>query len=114
MEVYLHTDHNITGHEALTTRVVRGVKAGLADLEDRVTRVDVHLSDESARRHTGNDLRCLLDAKLVGQAHVTATDDAATVDEALSHSIHRLRRLLESRQGRIEDRTPRASIRAKR
>ena len=111
MEIYVHTDNNIDGGSKLTAHVELEVEAVLARFGDRVTRIEVHLSDESAGRPTGADIRCLIATRPAGRAPVTATEDADTLDRALNGAVHKLSRLLESDEGQHDDDGRRTSIR---
>jgi ribosome-associated translation inhibitor RaiA len=111
MQIYVRTDTNIDSGDTLTAYVEREVAAALSRFSDHITRIEVHLSDESGGRAGGAAIRCMLQARPAGQTPVTVTDDAATVDAALAGAIHRLTHLLESHEGRQEDRHARASIR---
>ncbi len=111
MEIYVRTDNNIDGSGKLTAYVEREVAAALSRFSDHITRIDVHLSDEGGGRTTGADIRCMIEARPAGQTPVTVTDDAGSVDAALTGAIHRLSHLLESHEGRQQDQHARASIR---
>ena len=111
MQIYVRTDNNIDGSGKLTAYVEGEVTAALSRFSDHITRIDVHLSDESGGRATGADIRCMIQARPAGQTPVTVTDDAGSVDAALAGAIHRLNHLLESHEGRQEDQHARASIR---
>lgn len=111
MQIYVHTDNTIDGDSDLTTYVEGQVAAATSRFSGDITRIDVHLSDESAGRSTGADLRCMLEVRPAGQAPVTVTDDAHTVGQALQGALHRLTNLLASDQGRREDQHARDSIR---
>ncbi len=111
MQIYVRTDNRLERSGKLTAYVEGQVAAALSRFSDHITRVEVHLSDESGGRATGADIRCMIDARLAGQTPATVTDDAGSVDAALMGAIHRLNHLLESREGRQEDQNARASIR---
>lgn len=111
MEIYVRTDNNIDGSVKLTAYVEGELAAALSRFSDHITRIDVHLSDESGGRAGGADVRCMIEARPAGQTPVTVTDDAGSVDAALTGAIHRLSHLLESHEGRQEDQHARASIR---
>jgi ribosome-associated translation inhibitor RaiA len=113
MQIYVRTDTNIDGSGKLTAYVEGEVAAALSRFSDHITRVEVHLSDESGGRATGADIRCMIEARPAGQTPVTVTDDAGSVDAALVGAIHRLNHLLESHEGRQEDQHARASIRGR-
>ena len=47
MQIYVRTDNNIDGSGKLTAYVEREVAAALSRFSDHITRIEVHLSDES-------------------------------------------------------------------
>ena len=111
MQIYVRTDTNIDGSGKLAAYVEGEVAAALSRFSDHITRIEVHLSDQSGGRATGAAVRCMIQARPAGQTPVTVTDDAASVDAALAGAIHRLHHLLENHEGRQEDQHARASIR---
>ncbi len=100
MQIQVNTDANIDGREELARRVEIQVGTALARFGQRLTRVEVHLGDESAGRSGGADMRCVLEARPAGLDPVAVTHHAATVDEACSGATQKLRNLLDSRFGR--------------
>ena len=113
MQIDVMTDSHIEGPEKLITYVQGHVEAALERFSARITRVEVHLSDESGGRTTGADIRCLIEARPAGRTPVTVTDDSGSVDAALTGAIQRLTHLLDSDEGRQEDQHARASIRGR-
>ena len=113
MQIHVHTDTNIHGTDELTGRVEGEVATALSRFADHLTRVEVHLSDESAGRVTDSDIRCLIEARPEGRNPVTVTDDADSVDAALIGALHRMDHLLASHEGRDQDHDARASIRGR-
>ena len=95
MEIQVNTDHNIDLPEARIADVEFEVRAVLARFADHITRVEVHLGDESAGRSSGEDKRCMVEARPAGRPPVAVTDHAATLDEALRGALHKLKRLLD-------------------
>jgi hypothetical protein len=83
MDIQVDTDHNVTADQARIAGIDSEVRAVLAHYADHLTRVEVHLSDESAGRSTGADKRCALQARPAGRAPVAVTDRATTADAAL-------------------------------
>ncbi len=111
MEITVHTDHNIEGTEAFAARVQESVASGLPSLGEDHVRIEVHVADESAGRTTPSDVRCTLEVRTDRQSPVSATHHAESVDAAVAGAVHRVRRLIEGRTGRLENRDPRATIR---
>jgi ribosomal subunit interface protein len=113
MQIYVHTDHHIDGREGMTAHVEQEVAAVLSRFSHRITRIEIHLSDESAGRSTGADIRCLIEARPAGRTPVTVSDNAESVDQALNSAVHKLSRLLDRDDGQREDHDARASIRGR-
>ncbi len=107
MQVQINTGHNIEGHEALSARLSDVVKNALVRLRDRITRVEVHLTDEDGDKSGPNDKRCVMEARLEGRQPVAVTDQAATLDQAVEGAAHKLARLIESTLGRLHDQASR-------
>ena len=111
MQIYVRTDTNIDSGGSLTAYVEGEVAAALSRFSDHITRIEVHLSDESGGRANGAAIRCMIQARPAGQTPVSVTDYAGSVDAALAGAIQRLNHLLKNHEGRQEDQHARASIR---
>lgn len=105
MHVQINTDSNIEGDNALTQQVEAVVRGTLDRFSERITRVDVHLSDENSDKKFGIDaMRCLLEARLVGLQPTVVSHQAGTVEQAVDGAAEKLKRSLESTLGRLDDR----------
>ena len=111
MKILLNTDHNVEGSAALSARIQADLEVALARFEDRLTRIEVHLGDESAGRTTGDDVRCLIEARPAGADPVTVTDHADTLDEAVNGATDKLVSLLSSKFERLDSKQSRETIR---
>lgn len=111
MQIQVNTDHNIDGHDELASYVSAEIESRLTRFGDQITRVEVHLGDESAGRSGGSDMRCMIEARPAGRSPVAVTDHAATVGEAVSGATGKLVRLLETEFGRRDDRKGGTTIR---
>lgn len=102
MQIQINTDRNIEGHETLAAQVRGVVENALSRLSDRITRVEVHLSDESGRKSGQNDKRCMMEARLEGRQPMAVTHTAASLDQAVDGAADKLARMIESTLGRTE------------
>ncbi len=66
MQVIVNSDHHITGDETLHERVQAIVEDALDRFADRITRVEVFLSDEAGGKHGAKDKRCVMEARPSG------------------------------------------------
>jgi len=111
VQLELTTDDNLDGGDRLSERVAAHVDAALDRFRDRLTRVEVHLGDESARRSIDTDIRCTVEARPARLKPVAATHHAANVDDACRGALKKLAKALDSQLGRLDDRKGGASIR---
>ncbi len=112
MKIQVNTDRHVEGSEALVQMVEAEVQSALERFEDRLTRVEVHLSDENGENDGGGaDKRCLLEARPEGMQPVVATETADTVEQALLSATQKMQNLLNSKFGRIDGRDADATIR---
>jgi ribosome-associated translation inhibitor RaiA len=103
MQVQVSTDHNIEGHEALSAQIRSTVEKVLSRMSDRITRVEVHLSDENGNKPGIHDQRCVMEAHLEGHQPMAVTDQATTLNQAVDGAAHKLARLIEHTLGRLKD-----------
>jgi ribosome-associated translation inhibitor RaiA len=109
MKIQFNTDANIHGTEALASQVSATIEEALGRFEDHITRVEVHLSDESRGKVGKHDHRCMLEARLEGRKPVAVTDHASTLDQAVNGAVGKLTRLLDSTFGRLQDQREKTS-----
>ncbi|APW46389.1 HPF/RaiA family ribosome-associated protein [Rhodoferax antarcticus] len=103
MKIQLNTDINSDATETMAAQVSATIEQALARFSDRVTRIEVHLSDENADKNGQKDQRCMLEARLEGRQPVTVTEHAATMEQAVQGAAQKMVRLLDSALGRVHD-----------
>lgn len=112
MQIQVNTDDNVSGRTEVALKVEAQINDTLDRFRDRITRVEVHLSDENSGKAGDNDKRCLMEARLAGRKTIAVTHSAGSLDEAFSGAADKMKRSLEHTLGRLKDSTGRASIRA--
>jgi len=103
MQVIINTDKNIPLGESTIEELESLVTSTLEYVSSRLTRVEVHLSDGSAGRSTGDDIRCGIEARPAGRNPEFVTDNAATVDDALGGALDKMKHVLGTTFGRLDD-----------
>jgi ribosome-associated translation inhibitor RaiA len=103
MHIQVNTDHTIEGHEALADRIRGVVESALSRMSDHITRVEVHLIDESGPKSRKNNKRCMMEGRLEGHQPIAVTDEAETIDLAVNGAADKLARLIEHTLGRLHD-----------
>ena len=104
MQIQVNSDSSIAVDSELSRLVESTVNNALKRFEDRITRVEVHLSDVNGDKFGIQDKRCLMEARPAGRDPVAVSNQAATIEEAVRGAAQKLKRLLDSLFGRAEDR----------
>lgn len=105
MHIRVNTDRNIEGSDRLASNMEAIVRDAIARFADRITRVEMHLSDENSRDKGGTaDKRCLLEARLAGLRPVVVSHVADSVEQAVDGAAEKLARSLDHTLGRLESR----------
>ena len=94
MLVNVHTDNHITGREALVQRVEAEVEGTLSRFGERLTRIEVYLSDENGPKHGADDKKCLMEARVAGFHPIAAHHHAANLDDAIEGAAEKLERAI--------------------
>lgn len=103
IKVQINSDNSINASEGQVAAIETTVRDRLDRFTDRLTRIEVHLSDANADSNVGDDKVCTIEARPKGLDPVTATDRASVVEAAVAGAIGKLTTVLErtfAKQGR--------------
>lgn len=95
MQVYINSDKNITADSRLISFVRGKANHALDRFKDRLTRVEIHLSDVNSHKFGTADKRCMIEARPAGRQPVAVTMLAANVKSAISGSLSKLQSALD-------------------
>lgn len=101
MQIHVNTDRHIQGGEDLHTRVQTMVEDAVSHMKDRITRIEVHLSDENSAKGGDNDKRCMLEARLAGMQPIAVTHQAESLVLAIDGATEKLQHALETAIGKL-------------
>lgn len=102
MQIQLNTDDRVAGSKDLGLRLESQIRAALGRFADRITRVEVHLSDLNSDRTGGDDKRCLMEARLAGRQPMSVSHEAPTVAHAVDGACDKLARALDRALGKLD------------
>lgn len=104
MQILLNSDNHINGGQKLAGYVEEVLQGTLGRFGERITRVEVHLTDENSREKEGNnDKRCMLEARLAGLQPIAVSDRGATLEQAIDGAVDRLEKTLDRTLQRLDD-----------
>lgn len=111
MQIIVHTDQNVTVGKRFAEHMTTELETRLRRFRDRLTRVEVRLSDENARKVGTADRRCAIEARPAGREPVAVTNSGPSLVVAFDGAVDKLEGLLEARLGRESDHKGAPSIR---
>ncbi|WP_280356132.1 HPF/RaiA family ribosome-associated protein [Nocardia otitidiscaviarum] len=103
MEILVNTGRAVEGDQGLLDAARERIADVLGRFGDRITRVEVYLSDENGDKGGEDDKKCTLEARPAGQGPVVVTHKAATIEQAYDGAAREMVSLLSSRFGRQRD-----------
>ncbi len=102
MEVFFNTDKNIESQERIETYFANQIKEDLVRFEDRITRVEVHLSDQNGTRKGPKDKKCVLEVRPEGFKPIAVTQHDNTIEKAVRGATKKAVSSLNSLLGKLQ------------
>lgn len=102
MKIQVNTDRHISGNQEKSALIIESIANSLDRFSEKITRIEVHLSDENSKKKGQNDIKCLLEARLKGLEPVAVSKQADTVDKAVDGAIDKMTSLLDSKLGKLK------------
>lgn len=102
MQIQFNSGSSVMGTENVADRIGEQVRRKLARFEDRLTRLEVHVSDENARKGGGDDKACTIEARPRGGRAIGVTEHAADIDTAARQAATTLAQRLERHFGKAQ------------
>ena len=108
MQIQVNSDKHIEMSAELSSEIEAILTSALDRFTGRITRIEVHLSDENGSRSGGRDKRCVLEARLAGLRPFAVSHNDETEIQAVRGAAADLKRALDSALGKLADRRPAA------
>ena len=102
MQFQFNSDSSVMGTENVAERIEAMVREKLVRFEDRLTRVEVHVSDENGSKHGADDKACMIEARPRSAKPIGVTAHASKVDDAARKAANTMAQRLERVFGKSE------------
>jgi ribosome-associated translation inhibitor RaiA len=103
MKILLNSDKQVDVSPELSRFVKAEIKSAFGMFEDRLTRVEIHLSDLNSHKPGVRDKRCQLEARPAQRKPVSVSEKATTVKKAVRGAASKMKRRLKTSFGRVRD-----------
>ena len=96
MTILINTDNTLTGEKRSSDFFTFQIAQALHRFETHITRIEVHLKDENGNKGGSNDISCLLEARLEGRPPVAITNQADSIELAVTGAIDKIKTTVET------------------
>ena len=96
MKIQINADSHIERKESLATHIMGTIKKIVGRNSDHVSRIEVHLSDQNSNKHSENEKRCLMEARLEGIQPIAVSSQADTLARAIDSATKKLGKKVNS------------------
>ncbi len=105
MHIQVNSNNSITVSQALEERVRATLEGELERFDEYLTRLEVHLNDESASRSGPQDKRCQIEARLKHHDPLSVTHKADSLELAIDGAAEKMHHALDHLIGKLSRRT---------
>jgi hypothetical protein len=102
MIIQINTDKTLSGEKRSADFFTTQINDALERFESHITRIEVHFKDENGNKDGFNNISCLLEARLEGRQPIAITNQANTIDLALTGAIDKIKTAIETIVGKIQ------------
>lgn len=102
MQVHVNCGDGLQAKETLGRWAAEYLNDTLSRFRAELTSVEVHLSDDAKGKHGGEDMRCMLEARLAAHAPIAVNNVGETMDEAIRGAAHKLIHALDHAFGKLD------------
>ncbi|MEO6901859.1 MAG: HPF/RaiA family ribosome-associated protein [Bacteroidia bacterium] len=104
MKIQINSDKNIACDIAHNQWLKETIQSSLLQFKEKITRIEVHLSDENAGKAGKDDKRCMIEARPEGLQPLAVTGNSETIDQAVLDALTKMENALTSLYGRKDER----------
>jgi predicted component of type VI protein secretion system len=102
--IQIHADNQVPSDRERDSRLEEQIRQRLARFAERITDVEVHVSDVNGSQGGHGDLRCTLEARVNGIQPVAVAEQGTSVDRAVLAAAKKAVRALDHQLGRLNGR----------
>jgi predicted component of type VI protein secretion system len=102
MTIQINTDKTISGEQRSEEYFTSLIAEALERFESHISRIEVHLKDENGKKDGINDISCLIEARIEGRQPIAITNQADSVDLALTGAIDKIKTAVGSILGKMQ------------
>lgn len=104
MQFLFNSDNQIDGDTDMAERVEGMVRTKLSRIEERLTRVEVHVRDVDGPRSGANDKRAMVELRPAGLSPISGSEEAGTIEAAVARAADKALAAFDRQIGKMTTR----------
>jgi hypothetical protein len=96
MQIQFNTSNIGAEDEKIVDRLDDFFNTNLSRFKEKITRLEVHLTDENSHKDGQNDKRCMLEARIAGMQPIAVSTQANSFEEATKMASGKLKNKLDT------------------
>ena len=96
MKIQINADVSSNNHVEVNKMVETIISGQLRRFEEHISRIDVHLSDDSGNKSGINDKKCIIEARVDGKNPCVVSDYSDTYEKAVTGAVAKVKSSLTS------------------
>jgi ribosome-associated translation inhibitor RaiA len=102
--INIHVDNQIESDAERNARLEEQIRQRLARFEERITDIEVHVSDVNGSKGGNGDLRSSMEVRVNGIQPIGVVETGTNVDRAVIGAAKKAVRALDHQLGKLNDR----------
>lgn len=94
MKIQINTDKNVEGHDRQEAYFSTELAKSLSRFDDKITRIEVHFTDENGEKVGTHDKKCLIEARPAGMQPLVVSDYADVTEKAFHGALDKMKKIL--------------------
>jgi len=103
MQILVNSGNNVDSNQSLIEQVENEVAHAMRWFEDRITRVEVHLTDENSDKGGSREKKCTMEAHVSGRDPYAVSTNQESLHSAYTEAAGKLQRAIKSDLDRIDE-----------
>ncbi len=103
MIIQINTDKNLNVSQEYKEQIDSIIESALTRFSDKITRMEVHFSDENGGKSGTKDKRCLLEARMEHSQPIVVTHFSHNYDLSLHGALEKLVNMLTTIVGKQKE-----------
>jgi ribosome-associated translation inhibitor RaiA len=96
MQIQINTDKNIEGHERVESHYTSELEKAFRRFEERISRIEVHFSDENSAKSGVDDKKCLIEVRMAGVNPIAASSFGDSTEKAFSGAVDKIKKMMDN------------------